>query len=341
MRGFMLSCIVVSALLAGCAQRLPKPPGLSLFVSHNYVISTKNSQGSPVEGVRFQLAKADLATVFTHDELARFHETVSTNSNGVAEVSVSAQLAQHWKGGHYKLENEAEIERQAFPHGGKDIWGYFTEVRADGFVATRFSNGSNAREFFPVDVLVKTPASYGSSAEHRYHFQATDISGKPVGGARVTLSAADYSHTNGDLQKIKATQGSFDCVTNQLGLCSVMVPVKSGAFYMRDFPDISEAKPFEWLYKSNLPGLHFGYFSGGSAVAAMPGFFESSSLRVERATYSGVEPDSSPLKVVVPQPSDYFCQALKTPESANFARNLDSWVRAIRVSSWAQKADLS
>lgn len=113
-----------------------------------------------------------------------------------------------------------------------------------------------------------------------------------------------------------------------------------GAYYSYDFPGDPAFKPFDWLYKSNLKDLYFGYFSGGSASASVPGFFDSDASKVARATYSGAEPDGDVLKISVPRPSDYFCKVLKEPESQIFARNLDSWVRAIRLNSWARKSDL-
>lgn len=190
---------LLSVTLAGCARnRLSKPVGAPSFVTHSYQISAKNNAGAPVEGVRFHVVKTDLATVFTHDDPVRVHEAVATDSNGVANVSLRVQLGQHWKGGYYGADNEPEIERQAFPHGGQDVWGYFSEIRGDGIFATKFSSGSNVRETISANVLVRTPESYGSSAEHVYRFQAVDVAGSPVEGARITLTVADYARTGGE-----------------------------------------------------------------------------------------------------------------------------------------------
>ncbi|QBM27773.1 hypothetical protein [Hydrogenophaga pseudoflava] len=333
---------MLAVTLAGCARnRLPKPVGVPEFVTHSYQISAKNNAGAPVEGVRFHAVKTDLATVFTHDDPVRVHETVVTDSNGIANVSLRVQLGQHWKGGYYEADNEPEIVRQAFPHGGKDVWGYFSEIRGEEVFATKFSSGVNVRETIPTDVLVRTPASHGGSAEHVYRFQAVDVAGNPIEGARVALTVADYARTNGEGGKVKEKNKVFECLSDALGFCVLRVPVEFGAYYSYDFPSDSAYKPFDWLYKSNLKGLYFGYFSGGGASAGMPGFFESDVSKVTRATYSGAEPDGDVLKIAVPRPSDYFCKILKESESQVFARNLDSWVRAIRLSSWARKSDLS
>ena len=337
----LIITIIVGLFLGGCAQnRLPKPANLPEVITHHYVITAKNQDDNPVEGVRIQSVKTDLSTVFTHDNPVKNYETKITDSLGVAGFQIKVQLSQHWKGGYYQLENEAEIARQSYPHGGTDIWGYFTDFRSDVFNSSKFTLGNNLDERIDARILVKTPPTYGRPGQHKYNFQAFNKSGRPIVGARVFATVSDHSKSNGDPKKIKKAEQHTDCITDEKGACSITVPVSFGTYYASDYPTRAGYTPFDWLYKSNLPGLYFGYFSAGTVFAAMPGFFETERVEIDRASYSGLEPDQTPIKITVPQPSDYFCDRLKAPDSAKFSTILDAWVRAIRVTSWTQKAEL-
>jgi hypothetical protein len=323
-------------LLAGCSAKLPRPIPQEDYATHDYRINVKDELGRPVEGARLQLTHTDLSTWLTHPKPVSRTEVEETSSSGEVSVKVAARLAQHWKGGWYTPENEPELAKQSYPHGGKDIWGFLTELRITGAVTqqvrTTFTPyGSDPLLVVPVPVVLKAPSNLNLPAQHAYQFLALDKEGTPVTGATIVAKVADHATSRGNRHRLETERKQHECFTDAAGLCSITLPVRMIVHYHSDYVGEPAQEAFKQLYSINGSGAYFGYLSSATAYGALGSFFRSPPAEAVRATVSGAELPPEAIRVRVPTPRDYYCSELKQPAQANFASKLDVWVRAIKL----------
>ena len=332
---------IAAALLVGCSARLPRPTDLSPTALHQYGITVKDEKGNPVEGARLQIIKTDLVTYFVDRTPVSTTHVEETGSLGVVNVSIAPKLAQHWKGNYYRPENLPELLKQSYPHGGRDIWGYFSELRLGGDISnqvlTKFSQSAVEVQ---VPIVLKAPSNLALPSQHQYRFLAVDNENVPVQGATIVAKVADHSESKGNRLRLKATQRDVECITDAAGLCSIYVPVRMIVHYREDYVGESAHKSFNGLYPINGSQAYFGYLSSTVAFGALGNFFKSSPIETVMATLTGAEIPGAPTKIKVPTPRDYYCGDLKQPEQASFAGKLDSWVRTIRISGGNRNVEL-
>lgn len=341
---YTIILVAVMVVLGGCSNRQPRPSNVAQLTLHEYVISVTDQSSIPVEGARLNLSKSDLGLYWKQGKQPKSVEVAETGASGVITARIATELVQHWKGGYYNKENEAELLRQAYPHGGKDIWGHLTELRIGGEieqrVVTTFTQNDAPVSLISVPIKVTAPSNLAMPSQHTYQFRAVDKEGVPVVGARVVANVADHAISMGNRQRLQGARKKQECITNSDGLCSVSLPVKMIVHYRADYAGEPAHKLFDHLYRINYSEAYFGYLSSVISNGALGSFFLSSADTTVQATLTGSEPELSPIKIQVPTPRDYYCDELKQANYEKFAGKLDVWVRTIKLSGDNRNAEL-
>lgn len=341
-----LILLVAAAIsLSGCSIfRLSRPTNLPDYTQHKYVVSVADESGNSIDGTRLTLTKSDLGTAWTNDKVVSSTETVETGGANVIPVGVMTKLTQHWKGGYYSPQNEPELLKQKYPHGGRDIWGYLTELRIAGdvplLVQTTFTQDASSVSVIKVPIVIKAPSNLMLPSKHTYRFNAVDKNGRSVSGATIIASLADHSYSMGNRQRLASARKVHECTTDLSGTCSLTVPVKMVVHHRSDYTGESAYLAFEQLYSINHSTAYFGYLSSVVAHGALGGFFRSATVDRVRGTVTGAEPEAESVIITVPTPRDYYCDDLKLPGVANSASTLDSWVRTIKLTGDNRNVDL-
>jgi hypothetical protein len=327
--------IILALNLGACSTRLPRPTNSPESSTHEYQISLKDQSGNPIEGARLTMVKTDLATYFGGNRKPTT-EVVETDGTGRITTRISAKFAQHWKGGYYNPENEPTILKQEYPHGGKDIWGYMTELRIRGNVyrkvITTFTQKNDPIYVIDVPIIFKTPGNISQQGRHQYTFMAVDKDGKSVAGVKFFANIADHSKSKGDQTKLLAQREGLECITDSTGLCTVDLAVKSIVHYRSDYLGTTMDNAFNNLARVNKSDAHLGFLSSSITYGSLGGFFKSETLESFQGSYSDQDNKAFPIKIIVPSPQDYYCSDLKQPAQIAFSEKLDVWVRTIKLS---------
>lgn len=207
----VLLIVAASFILSGCSVfRSPRPANLPIYTKHEYVVTVADESGNSIEGARLTLTKSDLATAWTNDKIVSSTESIEIGSSGVVKVGIMSKLTQHWKGGYYSPENEPELLKQNYPHGGRDIWGYLTELRISGDVSlqvkTTFTQDTSAISVISIPIILKAPSNLILPSQHTYKFKAVDKNGEAVSGATIVAQLADHSNSRGNRQLLASAR---------------------------------------------------------------------------------------------------------------------------------------
>lgn len=341
---YALIFFTVIVALSGCSSRLPRPANVAQLTLHEYVINVTDQSSNPVEGARLNLTKSDVGLYWKQENPLKSMEVAETGASGVVTARIATELVQHWKGGYYNKESEAELLRQVYPHGGKDIWGHLTELRISGDieqrVVTTFTQNDAPVSLISVPIKVTAPSNIAMPSQHIYQFRAVDKEGGRVVGARIVANVADHAASMGNRQRLQGARKKQECTTNSDGLCSVSLPVKMIVHYRADYSGEPAYKLFDRLYRINNSGAYFGYLSSAISYGALGGFFRSSADTTVQATLTGSEPELGPVQIQVPTPRDYYCDELKQSNHENFVGKLDVWVRTIKLSGDIRNSEL-
>lgn len=182
------------------------------------------------------------------------------------------------------------------------------------------------------------PTHLPNQASHVYTVTAQGKDGRPVPNVLVTGRLLDYAEIDFDDREIPAKEKTVTCKTDSAGQCSLPIEPILFQHYRESYPPIADQQLARQPFPHGGKDI-WGYLSHVNAVGSIAGFLSGDT--VNAAWFSNDErPQRIKVTTVVPQPADYFCDELKSPERLDIAARISKWVLSIHAAAEIRAAQL-